>query len=110
MTEEATQRYNLCAVINSSNSGSCYNFVAMDSLIKASDGFEASISQKKINQEVFMEFMDKIIIQDYNAITRDHYLALSDYEKEKMVREYYSEVKCRSIGGKNIFFSFFSLV
>ena len=51
-------------MISSSNSGSCYNFVAMDSLIKASDGFEARISQKKINQELFMGFMNKITIQD----------------------------------------------
>lgn len=64
MTKEATQRCNLCVVISSSNSGSCYNFVAMDSLIKTSEGFEASISKKKINQELFMEFMNKITIQD----------------------------------------------
>ena len=61
MAEEATYWCKLCAVINSSNSGSCYNSVAMDILIKASEGFEESISKEEINQELLMEFMSKLL-------------------------------------------------
>ena len=101
MAEEATHQYKLSTVINSSKSTSCYTFVAMDSLIKAADNFQ-STSAEEINQEFFMEFMNKIAIRDYFAITRNHYLTLPDAEKHEKIAKYYSDMKCQSTGGKNI--------
>ena len=93
MAEEATHQYKLCTVINSSKSNSCYNFVAMDSLVKAADSFQ-STDNKEINRELFMEFMNKVTVWDYMAISREHYLALPDFEKQNIIREYYLVWSC----------------
>ena len=66
MAEEATQ-HKLSIVINSSKPTSCYTFVAMDSLIKAADNFQSTPAEE-INQELFMEFMNKVPIWDYFAL------------------------------------------
>ena len=88
MADKVTHQYKLSTVINSSKSTSCYTFVAMDSLIKAADNFQYS-SAEEINQELFMEFMNKVAIWDYFGMTRNHYLALSNAEKHEKITKYY---------------------
>ena len=71
MADKATHQYKLNTMINCSKLTSCYTFVAMDSLIKTADNFQYS-SAEVINQELFMEFMNKVAIWDYFGITTNH--------------------------------------
>ena len=106
MAEEATHQYKLSTVISSSKSTSCYTFVTMENLDKAADNFQAN-SAEELDEGLFMEFENKIAIWHYFPITRNHYLALSDAEKHENIYKYYSDMKCRSAGGKNKFFVLF---
>ena len=57
----------------------------MDKLINISENI-----QEEFDTNLFGQFMKKDSIWDYASITRDSYLALSQDEKEKLIRRYYS--------------------
>ena len=54
--------------------------------------------EEEINPELFNNFMKLIAIWDYSLINRDSYLALSYEEKEKLIKNYYCDMKNRSDG------------
>ena len=51
----------------------------------------------KVDPELFGKFMQQSPIWDYNSIRREGYIALPNFEKEKIIRNYYVDMK--SIGG-----------
>ena len=53
--------------------------------------------QVKIDPESFGKFMQQFPIWDYNSIRREGYIALPNFEKEKIIRNHYVDMK--SIGG-----------
>ena len=83
----------------------------MENILKAADNFQVtSVEEQTINETLFLEFMNKVTIWDYFAITKNHYLALSEAEKREKINKYYFDMKSRSIVGKNIFVCLVSLV
>ena len=46
----------------------------------------------------------QIPIWDYSSISRESYIALSNFEKEKLIRNYYSDMKSRGSGKFDIFY------
>ena len=54
--------------------------------------------EEEINQELFNNFMKQSAIWDYSSISRYSYLALSYEEKEKLIKNYYHDMKNRSGG------------
>ena len=54
--------------------------------------------EEEINPELFNNFMKQIAIWDYSSISRYRYLALSYKEKEKLIKNYYHDMKNRSGG------------
>ena len=65
----------------------------MDKLISMADNVP-----EEIDSNLFGEFMKKVTVWDYVSITSESYLALSHYEKEKLIRRYYSDTKSRGSG------------
>ena len=75
----------------------------MENILKAADNFQVtSVEEQTINETLFLEFMNKVTIWDY--------LALSEAEKCEKINKYYFDMKSRSIVGKNIFVCLVSLV
>ena len=54
---------------------------------------------KTFDKQLFSEFMKRVTIWDYANISRENYLSLSHDDKEKIIRQYYFDIKARS-GGK----------
>ena len=46
--------------------------------------------------------MQQISILDYSSISRESYIALSYFEKEKLIRNYYFDMKSRGSGNFDI--------
>lgn len=57
--------------------------------------------QEEMDPTVIGQFMKKGTLWDYTSITRHSHLALSHDKKEKLITNYYSDVKSR---GSGIFF------
>ena len=80
----------------------------MDSLLSAAANFEnVTTVEETFDENLFIEFMKKVTIWDYYAITKAHYLTLPEEEKKDKISRYYSDMKSRKIGGK--LFCFFVL-
>ena len=74
----------------------------------AAANFESETTvEETFDENLFIEFMKKISIWDYYAITKAHYLTLPEEEKKDKISRYYSDMKSRKIGGK--LFCFFVL-
>ena len=95
-------RYKLSMVVNTLNSSVCYTFVGMDNLIGAADNFKSAPAEE-IEQDLFLDFMNKLAIWDYYGISRYAWLALSDLDKREKMHRYYFDMKSRSSGSKNLF-------
>ena len=54
--------------------------------------------QEEIDPTVVGQFMKKGTLSDYTSTTRHIYLALSHDEKEKLITNYYSDIKSRGSG------------
>ena len=68
----------------------------MESLIKASENYQAIAKDEEINIELLNQFMNKITVWD----TVEHYVSFPKDEKEVMLCKYYIDMKdCSS--GKN---------
>ena len=73
----------------------------MDSLIKAAENFEQKTSiEEPLDEKLFVEFMKKVAIWDYYAITKQAYLAMSEQEKRGKISKYYSDMKSRQSTGE----------
>ena len=68
----------------------------MESLIKASENYQAVAKDEEINIELFNQFMNKVTVWDSSCVSREHYLSLPNREKEAMLRKYYTDMKARS--------------
>ena len=76
------------------------NLFKMDNLIKMVD----SVVEDKIDENLLAQFMNKITVWDYNASSKENYLALTQDQKEKIIRDSYSYLLERLRGGKGIHF------
>ena len=47
----------------------------MENILKAADNFQVTSVEETINEGLFLEYMNKVTIWDYFAITKNHYLA-----------------------------------
>ena len=56
------------------------------------------LQEEQINQELFNNFMKQSAIWDYSSISRYSCLALSYEKKEKLIKNYYHDMKNRSGG------------
>ena len=77
----------------------------------AAANFESETTvEETFDENLFIEFMKKVTIWDYYAITKSYYLPLPEEEKKDKISRYYSDMKSRKIGGKNsLFFVLFYL-
>ena len=74
----------------------------MDSLIKAAKNFEQKTStEEPLDEKLFVEFMKKVAIWDFYAITKQAYLAMSEQEKRDKISKYYSDMKSRQSTGES---------
>ena len=65
----------------------------MDKLITLADNVTETI-----NEKLFGEFMKTITVWDYANISKENYLSLFHDDKEKIIRQYYFDMKARSSG------------
>ena len=65
----------------------------MDKLINMVDNI-----QEEIDPTLFGQFMKKVKAWDYASVTRDSYPALSHDDKERLIRNYYSDMKSEGSG------------
>ena len=71
----------------------------------AAANFESETTvEETFDENLFIEFMKKVTIWDYYAITKAHYLTLPQEEKKDKISRYYSDMKSRKIGGKLLCF------
>ena len=74
----------------------------MESLMKAAENFEQKTSvEESFDEKLFVEFMKKVAIWDYFAITKQSYLAMSEQEKRDKISKYYSDMKSRQSTGES---------
>ena len=83
----------------------------MDSLLLAAANFEnVTTVEETLDENLFIEFMKKVAIWDYYAITKAHYLTLPEDEKKDKISRYYSDMKSRKIDGKLFWFFYCSFL
>ena len=57
--------------------------------MKAAESFEQATVEEPFDENLFTEFMKKVAIWDYFAITKQAYLSLSEKEKRDKISKYY---------------------
>ena len=65
--------------------------------------------EKTFDENLFIEFMKKVTIWDYFAITKAHYLTLPEEEKKDKISRYYSDMKQERLVVSFLFLCFFVL-
>ena len=75
----------------------------MDKLISLVD----SAVDGNIDEKLLQQFISKVTVLEYNSISRENYLAPPWDEKEKIIRNYYSEMLKRLQDDKIILFFLF---
>ena len=79
--------------------------------MKAAENFEQETSVEEVlDEKLFIEFMKKVPIWDYFAISKQVYLSMSEKEKRDKISKYYSDMKSRQSNGKSISFLFVCLI
>ena len=63
----------------------------MDKLINI-----ANNASETLYEEFFGEFMKKVTLCDYANISKESYLSLSHDDREKIIRQYFFDMKARS--------------
>ena len=63
----------------------------MDKLINI-----ANNASETLYEEFFGEFMKKVTLCDYANINKESYLSLSHDDREKIIRQYFFDMKARS--------------
>ena len=62
----------------------------------AAANFESETTvEETFDENLFIEFMKKIPLWDYYAITKAHYLTLPEEEKKDKISRYYSDMKSK---------------
>ena len=70
-----------------------FSFSKMDSLMLAAANFESETTvEETFDENLFIKFMKKVVIWDYFAITKAHYLTLPKEEKKDKISRYYSDM------------------
>ena len=79
----------------------------MGKILKAAENFQ-TVNETEIDEKLFVEFMNKVAIWDYFAISRNHYSSLPESEKREKIQKYYIDMKSRNnaSNGKALFFFF----
>ena len=72
----------------------------MKNLMKAAENFEQATVEETFDENLFIEFMKKVAIWDYFAISKQTYLSMSEKEKRERISKYYSDMKSRQSTGK----------
>ena len=75
--------------------------------MKAAENFEKTSVEEVFDENLFIEFMKKVAIWDYFAISKNEFLTLSEQEKRDKISKYYSDMKSRESGGKHLFVFFY---
>ena len=68
--------------------------------MKAAENFEQATVEETFDENLFIEFMKKVAIWDYFAISKQTYLSMSEKEKRERISKYYSDMKSRESTGK----------
>ena len=61
----------------------------MESLIKASEGFD----QADFDEKTFVKFMQRVAIWDYYGLGKNDYVALPESEKRIKIYQYYIDMQ-----------------
>ena len=61
-------------------------------------------AQVKIDPDLFGKFMEPISIWNYSSISRESYIAPFNLKINKLIHNYYSDMKSRGSGNFDIFF------
>ena len=67
----------------------------MDKILKAAENFQ-TVNETEIDEKLFVEFMNKVAIWDYFAISRNRYSSLPESEKREKIQKYYIDMKSRN--------------
>ena len=79
----------------------------MENILKAAKTFQVVTVEESINENLFLEFMNKVAIWNYFGITKVHSLTLAESEKGNKITKYYLDMKsCNNTGKMNIFLFF----
>ena len=76
----------------------------MENIIKMSMNAPLPEAQAENDPDLFGKLMHQIPIWDYSSISKASYTALANFEKEKLIRNYYSDMKSRGCGKFSIIF------
>ena len=77
--------------------------------MKAAENFEQATVEEALDENLFIEFMKKVAIWDYFAISKQAYLSLSEKENRDKISKYYSDMNARRSSGKRLLFFLFYL-
>ena len=79
----------------------------MENILKAAKTFQVVTVEESINENLFLEFMNKVAIWNYFGITKVHSLTLAESEKGNKITKYYLDMKsCNNTGKMHIFLFF----
>ena len=81
----------------------------MENILKAAKTFQVVTVEESINENLFLEFMNKVAIWNYFGITKIHSLTLAESEKGNKITKYYLDMKSCNNTGKMYIFLFFIL-
>ena len=81
----------------------------MENILKAAKTFQVVTVEESINENLFLEFMNKVAIWNYFGITKVHSLTLAESEKGNKITKYYLNMKSCNNTGKMYIFLFFIL-
>ena len=65
-----------------------FSFLKMDSLMLATANFESETTvEETFDENLFIEFMKKVAIWNYYALTKAHYLTLPEEKKKDKIQD-----------------------
>ena len=79
----------------------------MENILKAAKTFQVVTVEESINENLFLEFTNKVAIWNYFGITKVHSLTLAESEKGNKITKYYLDMKSCNNTGKMYIFLFF---
>ena len=79
----------------------------MENILKAAKTFQVVTVEESINENLFLEFMNKVAIWNYFGITKVHSLTSAESEKGNKITKYYLDMKSCNNTGKMYIFLFF---
>ena len=65
--------------------------------MKAAESFDEVPKVEEFDESLFLEFMRKIPIWEYFALSKQDYLKMAEEEKKKKIFQYYSAMKSRHV-------------